>query len=117
MRSLRRSMILSFALLLGGAVPALAQFPPPGVYSCTDGNGANAGTLTLLVAGDYAFAGPDGSSGTGQVASASNDVNPLSGPLKDMGLTGFFGTDDSGNTLFKFTGADGAEITCSEAPA
>jgi hypothetical protein len=105
------------AALLLSTTPALAQFPPPGVYSCADGSGGNVGTLTLLVAGDYAFAAPDGSSGAGQVASAANAVTPLSGPLKDMGLSGVFGTDESGNTLFRFTGAGGADITCSEAPA
>lgn len=99
------------------ATPAMAQFPPPGVYACADATGANVGTLTLLVAGDYAFAAPDGSNGSGQVASAASSVDPLSGPLKDMGLTGAFETDASGNTMFRFTGSDGVEITCSEAPA
>ena len=99
----------AFALL---ATPALAQFPPPGVYACVSENGANLGELTLFVAGDYSFKNVDGNSGSGQVASAGNDVNPLSGPLKDMQLTGVFGTDDTGKTTFRFAGADGLEVTC-----
>ena len=99
----------AFALF---ATPALAQFPPPGVYACVSENGANLGELTLFVAGDYSFKNVDGNSGSGQVASAGNDVNPLSGPLKDMQLEGVFGTDDTGKTMFRFTGADGLEVTC-----
>ncbi len=95
------------------ATPVLAQFPPPGVYACVDGAGAALGELTLLVAGDYSFKGTNGSSGNGQVASAANDVNPLSGPLKDMQLKGVFGTDDTGRTVFKFTGPADQAITCS----
>lgn len=94
------------------ATPALAQFPPPGVYACISENGANLGELTLFVAGDYSFKNVDGNSGSGQVASAGTDVNPLSGPLKDMQLEGVFGTDDAGRTMFRFTGADGLEVTC-----
>lgn len=94
------------------ATPALAQFPPPGVYACVSENGANLGELTLFVAGDYSFKNVDGNSGSGQVASAGTDVNPLSGPLKEMQLEGVFGTDDTGKTMFRFTGADGPEVTC-----
>lgn len=95
------------------ATPALAQFPPPGVYACVSENGANLGELTLFVAGDYSFKNVDGNSASGQVASAGNDVNPLSGPLRDMQLTGVFSTDDTGKTAFKFAGTDGLEVTCS----
>lgn len=95
------------------ATPALAQFPPPGVYACVSENGANLGELTLFVAGDYSFKNVDGNSGSGQVASAGTDVKPLSGPLKDMQLEGVFGTDDNGRTAFHFTGADGLEVNCS----
>lgn len=94
------------------ASPALAQFPPPGVYQCVSENGANFGALTLFVAGDYSFKNVDGNSASGQVASAGTDVNPLSGPLKDMQLAGVFATDDTGKTTFRFTGADGLEVTC-----
>ena len=103
---------LLVALLLF-ATPALAQFPPPGVYACVAADGAPFGELTLLVAGDYAFTAADGSSGSGQVASAGTDINPLSGPLRERGLGGAFGTDEAGRTLFRFTGPDGLVVTCS----
>lgn len=106
-----RPLTLAAAIALL-ATPALAQFPPPGVYACVSENGANLGELTLFVAGDYTFKNVDGNSASGQVASAGTDVNPLSGPLKDMQLSGVFGTDDSGNTTFRFTGADGLDVTC-----
>ena len=35
------------------ATPALAQFPPPGIYACVNVNGGQVGKLSLLVAGDY----------------------------------------------------------------
>ncbi|WP_055048277.1 hypothetical protein [Devosia sp. A16] len=106
-----RSLVLAAAIALIAA-PALAQFPPPGVYKCVSENGANLGELTLFAAGDYSFKNVDGNSASGQVASAGTDVNPLSGPLKDMQLTGVFGTDDTGKTRFRFTGADGLEVSC-----
>ena len=43
--------LLPLVLLLPS--PALAQFPPPGVYDCADANGTRLGALSLLVAGDY----------------------------------------------------------------
>ena len=107
-------LALALALaLIALASPALAQFPPPGVYACVDGAGVAVGEWSLFVAGDYAFRGADGTSGNGQVASAGTDVNPLSGPLKDMGLVGVFGTDDAGKTLFKFSGPNGLVVSCS----
>lgn len=106
-----RPLHLAAALALL-ATPALAQFPPPGVYACVSENGANLGELTLFVAGDYSFKNVDGNSASGQLASAGNDVNPLSGPLKDMQLEGVFATDDTGKTMFRFTGADGLEVSC-----
>jgi hypothetical protein len=93
------------------ATPALAQFPPPGIYACTS-NGAPFGELTLLVAGDYSFRAADGTIGTGQVASAGTDVDAISGPLKALGLKGAFLTDDVGATTFRFTGISGREVTC-----
>jgi hypothetical protein len=102
-------LVAAFVVL---ATPVLAQFPPPGVYKCVSENGANLGELTLFVAGDYSFRNVDGNSASGQVASAGTDVNPLSGPLKDMQLTGMFATDDTGKTAFRFTGADGLEVSC-----
>lgn len=106
---MRTLLAIALALL---ATPALAQFPPPGVYACVAETGENLGELTLFVAGDYSFKNVDGNSASGQVASAGTDVNPLSGPLKDMGLTGVFGTDDTGHTTFRFTAPDGLEVTC-----
>jgi hypothetical protein len=93
------------------ATPALAQFPPPGVYACASA-GAPFGELTLFVAGDYSFKGADGNAASGQVASAGTDVDVLSGPLKTLGLKGVFGTDDTGRTTFKFTGDGGLEVIC-----
>jgi len=93
------------------ATPALAQFPPPGVYACSSA-GAPFGELTLLVAGDYSFKGADGTTGSGQVASAGSDVDAVSGPLKALGLKGAFVTDDTGRTTFRFTAADGLELIC-----
>ena len=103
-------LLLALPLLLF-ATPALAQFPPPGIYACTSG-GAPFGELTLLVAGDYSFKGADGVSGTGQVASAGSDVDALSGPLGALHLKGAFSTDDTGRTAFRFTGDGGIEVTC-----
>lgn len=100
------------ALLVLVGTPALAQFPPPGIYACTGANGTPIGEWTLLVAGDYTFTAADGTEGKGQVASAGTDVTSLSGPLKDFGWTGVFGTDDSDATLFRFTAADGSVVEC-----
>lgn len=104
--------LLALLALLPLTTPALAQFPPPGVYACTDAGGAPFGELTLFVAGDYAFTGADGRSATGQLASAGTDVNPLSGPLKELGLAGGFGTDDAGRVAFRFHSPDGVVISC-----
>lgn len=100
------------ALLSLLATPALAQFPPPGVYACAESSGAPVGTLTLFVAGDYSLQSPDGISKGGQVASAGSDVNPLTGPLKDMELVGTFFTDETGETIFQFAGPQGLMVTC-----
>ena len=105
---MRLLLALSLTLL---ATPALAQFPPPGVYACTSA-GAPFGELTLFVAGDYSFKGVDGKAETGQVASAGTDVDALSGPLQALHLKGAFGTDDTGATTFRFTGPDGLEVIC-----
>ena len=61
------------------------------------------GILTLLVAGDYDLASSVTIGGTGQVASAGNSVNALSGPLADIELTGSFSTDERGEASFIFT--------------
>lgn len=95
---------IAFIALVALTAPALAQFPPPGVYQCVDMNGAPFGTLTLLVAGDYDFAAKgEIIGGTGQVASSGNSVNALSGPLADIDLKGSFFTDGRGEASFLFT--------------
>jgi hypothetical protein len=107
MRALAIALLASIA-----ATPALAQFPPPGVYACTTADGAPFGELNLFVAGDYSLKGTDGNSASGQLASAANSVNPLSGPLRDAGLTGAFETDQQGQTRFRFTNPDGLVVEC-----
>jgi hypothetical protein len=98
-------------LLALSASPALAQFPPPGIYACTDSAAAPLGTLTLLVGGDYAFEPTAGAPGKGQVASAGTDINPLSGPLKDMKLVGTFFAEE-GRTVLQFVGPQGLTVLC-----
>lgn len=83
--------------------PALAQFPPPGIYQCSDREGTLVGTLNLFVAGDYAWTGANGIDGEGQVTSAGTDVKAISGPLADIHLEGAYRTDDQGATQFIFT--------------
>jgi hypothetical protein len=95
--------------------PALAQFPPPGVYHCIDAEGVDYGTLTLLVAGDYDFQSADHASGTGQVASSGPSVNALTGPLADIHLSGSFSTDESGEAVFIFDTDDG-RLQCALPP-
>ena len=94
---------LSAVMLTLTTAPALAQFPPPGVYQCVDMKGAAFGTLTLFVAGDYAFASSATIGGSGQVASSGNSVNAVSGPLADIQLSGSFATDARGEASFMFT--------------
>jgi len=97
-----RFFITAAAIVLT-TLPAFAQFPPPGVYQCVDMKGAAFGTLTLFVAGDYAFASSATIGGSGQVASSGNSVNALSGPLADIDLKGSFTMDDRGEASFMFT--------------
>jgi len=104
---------LSFAIAIAAcafASPALAQFPPPGIYPCTDATGHALGTLSLLVAGDYQWQAADGSSSTGQVASAATDIEALTGPLADAHWHGSFATD-AGRTSFVFE-TDAGKVTC-----
>ena len=104
---MRFPLALTLALL---ATPALAQFPPPGIYKCADANGGAVGTLSLLVAGDYQFDDAAGKSSTGQVASASTSVEALTGPLKGQHWRGDFSTD-MGKTVFVFD-TDAGKVTC-----
>lgn len=92
-------------------LPALGQFPPPGIYACVDATGAAFGTLTLFVAGDYELASDVVASGTGQVASSGANVNALTGPLAEMHLTGSFSTDERGEAVFLFE-TDVGELQC-----
>jgi len=104
-------MCIVLALLLALiASPALAQFPPPGIYACADASGTKLGTLTLLVAGDYQWDTPDGKSATGQVTSAASTLKAQSGPLADQHWAGSFATS-AGKTTFVFK-ADAGQITC-----
>jgi len=96
--------------LILAATPALAQFPPPGIYACTDGAGAALGTFSLLVAGDYQWDAAGGKSATGQVASSGSGVEALTGPLATQHWTGDFGTE-AGATRFAFT-TDAGPVTC-----
>lgn len=95
------------AAVLAATSPALAQFPPPGVYLCVTVDGRGFGTLTLSAAGDYQFQAADGISGSGQVASSGQSVNALSGPLADLDLTGSYNTE-GGKTSFLFSALTGS---------
>ena len=101
---------LSALTLVVFTAPALAQFPPPGIYACFAADGSKLGSLSLLVAGDYQWRAPDGNSVTGQVASASTSVEALSGPLADQHWKGEFATD-AGKTTFVFS-TDAGQVTC-----
>ena len=99
---------LALAIL---TAPAAAQFPPPGVYQCVDMDGAGFGVLTLAPDGDYDFATKgDIIGGTGQIASAGNSVNALTGPLADIDLAGSFSTDAKGDVSFMFTTTQGSVL-------
>lgn len=104
--------LIALALLLPS--PALAQFPPPGIYDCASAEGGAVGVLSLLVAGDYQW-DANGSSATGQMASAGDSVEALTGPLVDQHWRGGFSTDDTGGTTFQFDTDVGA-VTCSLPP-
>lgn len=104
-------LVLPIALILV-ATPALAQFPPPGIYTCTTAGGSPVGELTLMVAGDYDFKDVNGLVAKGQIASAGTDITALSGPLRERGYTGGFETDDTGKTTFRFDGPEGLVVFC-----
>jgi hypothetical protein len=118
-----RTALLSFVATLAMTSAALAQFPPPGIYRCTTGDGAPLGTLSLFVAGDYQFSVADGAdykekagdpgNGKGQLASASTAVTAQSGPLATVyQWKGSFHTDAQRRTTFAFTGVGGAKAMC-----
>jgi len=103
-------IILATATLALLATPALAQFPPPGIYACVNVNGGQVGSLSLLVAGDYQFDDVMGKSSSGQVSSAGASVEALNGPLGDKHWSGEFSTT-AGKTTFVFKTDDG-QVTC-----
>jgi hypothetical protein len=105
-------ILFALALMLA-ASPALAQFPPPGVYDCAAEDGTKLGTISLLVAGDYQW-DANGVSATGQVASAGNSVEALTGPLGDQHWRGGF-SDATGETVFVFE-TDIGKVTCKLPP-
>ncbi|WP_193336711.1 hypothetical protein [Devosia beringensis] len=110
-----RKTLLTATTMLCLTLPALAQFPPPGIYDCSRADGSAFGTLTLFVAGDYDFVTDDMPRGQGQVASSGSQVQALSGPLADIELRGSFVTDDHGDTVFDFETSMGA-IRCALPP-
>lgn len=96
-----RTLPIAVALFAAALpLPALAQFPPPGIYFCTTSQGAAFGTLDLFAAGDYQLLRESGAAGTGQVASAGTSVRAQSGPLAELHVKGVFFTDGDGNTRF-----------------
>ena len=119
---MRPALMIAAALSLTAVSPALAQFPPPGIYHCSNADGSALGTLSLLVQGDYQFsvaASPafdekagDPGNGKGQLASAGKSVTAQSGPLADIyHWKGSFSTDAQRHTSFAFSGLKGA-ATC-----
>lgn len=99
-------------MLVGLSTPALAQFPPPGIYQCRISDGQAYGTLTLLVDGDYSFTDATGLIGAGQLASAGTDVTSISGPLAAQGIKGSFATTEDGSTEFVLVTTDHRAIVC-----
>ena len=95
--------------LLVLATPALAQFPPPGVYDCKSPDGTRLGTLSLLVGGDYQWDTAGATSG-GQVASSGSTVDALTGVLADQHWQGSFLTQMD-RTMFSFE-TDAGPIVC-----
>ena len=121
---MRRVLPSTAGLLFASVGPALAQFPPPGIYRCTTDTGAPLGTLTLFAAGDYQFSvamdasykekAGDPGNGKGQLASASTSVTAQSGPLATVyHWRGSFKTDPhKRNTTFVFTSTGGQTAMC-----
>ena len=103
-------LTLSLLTIAALTAPALAQFPPPGIYSCVEANGDKVGALSLLVAGDYQWQPVGGNMENGQVASASNSVEALSGPLADQHWKGTF-SSEAGATTFVFA-TDAGQVVC-----
>ncbi|MEQ1771772.1 MAG: hypothetical protein ABL879_18260 [Devosia sp.] len=94
-------LLPALIVMLAPTSPALAQFPPPGAYTCASGAGKAEGVLTLFVGGDYMWDGADASMGTGQMSSAGNTVEAITGLLKDNKWVGRF-EEDAGSVKFAF---------------
>jgi hypothetical protein len=101
-------VLVALALMIA-TTPALAQFPPPGIYACEDAAGTKLGALSLLVAGDYQW-DADGQTYTGQIASSGTNVEALSGPLGDAKWKGSFLTQMD-RTSFVFETTTG-QVVC-----
>ena len=97
------------ALLLLIPSPALAQFPPPGIFECEDASGTKLGTLSLLVAGDYQW-DAGGQTYLGQLASSGNIVEALDGKLGEAKWRGTFVTQMD-RTMFVFD-TDAGQVIC-----
>lgn len=104
---MRRPILVLAAALMALPLPALAQFPPPGVYFCSTSQGAVFATLDLFAAGDYQLLRDNGATGTGQIASAGSSLRALSGPLAELRVKGVFSTDGEGQTRFLLDSAIG----------
>lgn len=94
------TIAVAAAVLFASTLPALAQFPPPGVYFCTNSQGEPFGTIDLFAAGDYQLLREAGAAGTGQIASAGSSLRAISGPLAEIRVKGVFDTDELGDTRF-----------------
>lgn len=103
-----RALIALFIVVI--ASPTFAQFPPPGVYACTGDDGVMRGMLTLLVGGDYQWSAADGSGGEGQVNSAGNTVEAITGPLDDAHWVGTF-AEEMGAASYAFE-TDSGPVAC-----
>lgn len=103
---MRKFLALAVAVL---ATPALAQFPPPGIYECSADDGTGLGVLSLLVAGDYQW-DAEGQTFTGQISSSGNTVEALDGKLAEAHWHGSFVTQMD-QTMFVFD-TDNGQVTC-----
>lgn len=106
-----RPIAITIAALALTTAPALAQFPPPGIYQCINLDGEDFGVLTLLVGGDYQFTSDMTAEGSGQIASSGNSVRAVTGPLADIELAGSYVIDLNGNAFFML-GATLGGISC-----
>lgn len=98
---LRKALLIVTAFFVL-TLPSLAQFPPPGIYVCSDGSGNPFSMLSLFVAGDYDFVSEIIPRGQGQLVSSGSSVNAPNGPLADIDRVGSCITDDYGDTVFDF---------------